>query len=105
MTEIRVPTLGESVTEATIGTDDSCIFCAVMLALPALGEDAYAVSIRDHIEATTLGYLSIPGVVRAVGRPEGEFCLACFNGKYPIELPETNGALGKYSLTVGGSQD
>lgn len=44
--------------------------------------------IREHIGATSLGYLSISGAVKAVGRPDGEFCLACFNGDYPIEVPE-----------------
>lgn len=44
--------------------------------------------IRVHIGATTLGYLSIPGVVRAVGRPENEFCLACFSGDYPLPVPD-----------------
>ncbi|MEQ1823046.1 MAG: amidophosphoribosyltransferase [Fimbriimonadaceae bacterium] len=43
--------------------------------------------IRNHIGATSLGYLSVPGVVRAVGRPENEFCLACFNGQYPLAIP------------------
>lgn len=44
--------------------------------------------IREHIGATSLGYLSITGAVQAVGRPNEEFCLACFNGDYPIEVPE-----------------
>lgn len=44
--------------------------------------------IEKHIGATSLGYLSIPGVVRAVGRPENDFCLACFDGKYPLPVPE-----------------
>jgi amidophosphoribosyltransferase len=44
--------------------------------------------IREHIGATTLGYLSIEGAVEAVGRPKNEFCLACFNGDYPIAVPE-----------------
>jgi amidophosphoribosyltransferase len=44
--------------------------------------------IRDHVGATSLGYLSIAGAVRAVGKPENEFCLACFNGDYPIAVPE-----------------
>lgn len=44
--------------------------------------------IREHIGATSLGYLSITGAVKAVGRPEGEFCLACFNGDYPIPIPD-----------------
>lgn len=40
-----------------------------------------------HIGATSLGYLSIAGAVEAVGRPKNEFCLACFNGDYPIAVP------------------
>lgn len=43
--------------------------------------------IRDHVGATTLGYLSIEGATRAVGQNEHKFCLACFNGDYPIEVP------------------
>lgn len=43
--------------------------------------------IKNHLGASSLGYLSIPGAVRAVGREQNEFCLACFNGEYPIEIP------------------
>ncbi len=43
--------------------------------------------IREHIGATSLGYLSADGVVKAVGKPKDSFCLACFNGDYPIEVP------------------
>ncbi len=43
--------------------------------------------ICQHVGATSLGYLSIAGAVRAVGRPASEFCLACFDGRYPIEVP------------------
>ena len=44
--------------------------------------------IRDRIGATSLGYLSVDGAVRAVGRPKGEFCLASFTGEYPIQVPD-----------------
>ena len=43
--------------------------------------------IRKHLGATTLGYLSIEGTVRAVGGEKSGFCLACFNGEYPIPVP------------------
>lgn len=43
--------------------------------------------IREHIGATSLGYLSIKGTVAAVGAEESRFCLACFNGDYPIPVP------------------
>jgi amidophosphoribosyltransferase len=44
--------------------------------------------IRKEIGATSLGYLSVDGVVAAVGKPKDTFCLACFNGDYPIHVPE-----------------
>ncbi len=43
--------------------------------------------IRDHVGATSLGYLSIQGAVDAVGKDQGHFCLACFSGEYPIPVP------------------
>jgi amidophosphoribosyltransferase len=43
--------------------------------------------IRKIIGATSLGYLSLEGVVRAVGLKKDKFCRACFDGKYPIPIP------------------
>ena len=43
--------------------------------------------IREEIGADTLGYLSIEGMIRAVSLPQNIFCLACLNGKYPVEIP------------------
>ena len=43
--------------------------------------------ICEQIGATSLGYLSVDGVVDAVGLPKDKFCLACFNGDYPIRVP------------------
>ncbi|MFC2063144.1 amidophosphoribosyltransferase [Chloroflexota bacterium] len=42
--------------------------------------------IRDFIDADSLGYLSIDGLVKAVGLPRENFCLACFTGDYPIPV-------------------
>ncbi len=42
--------------------------------------------IRDYIDADSLGYLSIEGLVKAVSLPGDGFCLACFNGEYPIPV-------------------
>ena len=39
------------------------------------------------IGATSLGYLSLEGVVRAIGMHKDKFCRACFDGKYPIPVP------------------
>jgi amidophosphoribosyltransferase len=43
--------------------------------------------ISERIGATSLGYLSVDGVVKAVGGDKGRYCLACFNGDYPISVP------------------
>lgn len=43
--------------------------------------------VHTLIRATTLGYLSLPGVARAIDVPMGKFCRACFDGEYPIEIP------------------
>jgi amidophosphoribosyltransferase len=39
------------------------------------------------IGATSLGYLSLDGAVRAIGMHKDKFCRACFDGKYPIPVP------------------
>jgi amidophosphoribosyltransferase len=42
--------------------------------------------ICEFIGADTLGYLSIPGLIKAVDLPRENFCLACFTGDYPIPV-------------------
>jgi amidophosphoribosyltransferase len=42
--------------------------------------------IAKAVGADSLGYLSIEGLIRAVGVPEENFCLACFTGDYPIPV-------------------
>jgi amidophosphoribosyltransferase len=42
--------------------------------------------IKDFIGADSLGYLSIEGLIKAVGLPKEEFCLACFTGDYPMPV-------------------
>jgi len=41
--------------------------------------------ISDHLGLDSLNYLSIEGMVEATGMTEKDFCLACFDGQYPIE--------------------
>jgi amidophosphoribosyltransferase len=40
--------------------------------------------IRSYLNADSLGYLSEDGMVRATGLPGESFCMACYNGKYPV---------------------
>ncbi len=43
--------------------------------------------IKRFLNADSIGYLSTEGMVRATGLPMESFCLACFNGQYPVPLP------------------
>jgi amidophosphoribosyltransferase len=47
--------------------------------------------IRAYVGADSLGYLSLGGMIRATGSPGGDFCRACFDGEYPIPVPEQAG--------------
>jgi amidophosphoribosyltransferase len=44
--------------------------------------------IQEKLNVDSLGYLSIRGMIDAVNAPNKEFCLGCFNGDYPAEVPE-----------------
>jgi amidophosphoribosyltransferase len=45
--------------------------------------------VRQHVGADSLAYLSIPGLMRAIGRGTAdEFCRACFDGSYPVPVPQ-----------------
>jgi amidophosphoribosyltransferase len=41
--------------------------------------------ICQYVKADSLHYLSLEGMMRAVGRTEG-YCQACFTGKYPLDV-------------------
>jgi amidophosphoribosyltransferase len=42
--------------------------------------------ITEFIGADSLGYLSLDGLLQAVGLPSDVFCLACFTGEYPVPV-------------------
>ena len=42
--------------------------------------------ICKYIQADSLAYLSLEGMLKAVAAKENEFCTACYTGKYPIDF-------------------
>ncbi|MDX1952365.1 MAG: amidophosphoribosyltransferase [Verrucomicrobiota bacterium] len=40
--------------------------------------------IRQYLDADSLAYLTIDGMVKATGHPKSHFCMACYNGDYPV---------------------
>ncbi len=53
--------------------------------------------IRREIEADSLGYLSVAGLVEALGLPRRDLCLACLTGAYPTDTP-TEAQAGRFAL-------
>ncbi|MCJ2531243.1 MAG: amidophosphoribosyltransferase [Candidatus Thermoplasmatota archaeon] len=43
--------------------------------------------IRERLGPDSLGYLSIPGLVRAIGKGEADLCTGCLTGEYPVQVP------------------
>ena len=44
--------------------------------------------IRDELKVDSIGFLSLKGLLNAIHLPKDSLCLACFNGDYPIPIPE-----------------
>jgi amidophosphoribosyltransferase len=53
--------------------------------------------IRVEIEADSLGYLSVDGLIEALDLPRRNLCLACLTGVYPTETP-TEATAGRFAL-------
>jgi amidophosphoribosyltransferase len=43
--------------------------------------------IRDFLEADSVGYLSLEGLLTAVGAERRTYCSSCYTGVYPVEFP------------------
>jgi amidophosphoribosyltransferase len=66
-------------------------------------------AIRRHLGADTLGYISLEALVDATQIDMDRLCRACFDGEYPIPLPDQalrgKHALEQPTLPLDGDQD
>ncbi|MCG8472942.1 MAG: amidophosphoribosyltransferase [Desulfobacterales bacterium] len=44
--------------------------------------------VKEIIGADTLGYISVEGLLESVGKANCDMCTACFDGDYPMDVPE-----------------
>jgi amidophosphoribosyltransferase len=44
--------------------------------------------IREFLEADSLGYLSLEGLMAAVGTGSKQYCSSCYTGVYPVVFPQ-----------------
>ncbi len=69
-----------------------CYFGVDIPSRKQLVASAYSVEeIREMIGADSLGYLSLEGLLKTPLGAKCGFCSACFDGKYPMEIPADAG--------------
>lgn len=65
--------------------------CYYGIDMPTRGELAAAnftvEQIRGQMDADSLAYVSLDGMIQATGLTKGQLCLGCFTGEYPVEPP------------------
>lgn len=60
--------------------------------------------IRAYLNADSLNYLSLNGMVRSTGKPKAGFCMACYDGNYPVpHEPNTDKHIMERHLGQGPS--
>jgi len=47
--------------------------------------------VRKYLRVESLSYLSLEGLIKATGGRKDKFCMACFDGEYPIDFKEGQG--------------
>ena len=56
--------------------------------------------IRKYLDADSLSYLSLEGLLSAVGDRSAQYCTSCYTGVYPIEFPRDNDAYLQLTLKL-----
>jgi amidophosphoribosyltransferase len=64
-----------------------------------IGAELTVEQIRAYLGADSLAYLSLDALVSATRRPKDTLCRACFDGRYPIPIPDQQAEAGKDILT------
>jgi amidophosphoribosyltransferase len=56
--------------------------------------------VRKYIDADSLGYLSLEGLLAAVGPDRGSYCTSCYTGDYPVAFPRDEAAYLQLALKL-----
>ena len=56
--------------------------------------------IRQFIGADSLGYLSLDGMLAAVGDGRTSYCTSCYTGQYPVAFPQNEAAYLQLALKL-----
>jgi amidophosphoribosyltransferase len=56
--------------------------------------------IREFIGADSLGYVSLDGLLTAVGPARKSYCTSCYTGQYPVAVPQNQAAYLQLALKL-----
>jgi len=56
--------------------------------------------IRRYIDADSLGYLGLDGLLSAVGSARSTYCTSCYTGRYPVAFPQDQSAYLQLALKL-----
>jgi amidophosphoribosyltransferase len=59
--------------------------------------------IRRYIGADSLGYLSLDGLLNAIGPRRQHYCTSCYTGQYPVAFPRDENAYLQLTLKLHGT--
>lgn len=59
--------------------------------------------IRRYLAADSVGYLSLDGLLTAVGQKRDQYCTSCYTGRYPVAFPRDEHAYLQLTLKLGAS--
>ncbi|HEY2152344.1 MAG TPA: amidophosphoribosyltransferase [Vicinamibacterales bacterium] len=56
--------------------------------------------IRGFLEADSVAYLSLEGLMSTVGRERGSYCSSCYTGEYPVPIPSDQASYLQLALKL-----
>jgi amidophosphoribosyltransferase len=56
--------------------------------------------IRKYIDADSVGYLSLEGLLSSVGSKRASYCTSCYTGQYPVAFPRDEAAYLQLALKL-----
>jgi amidophosphoribosyltransferase len=60
--------------------------------------------IRKYVGADSLGYLSLEGLLNAVGPQRHQYCTSCYTGQYPVAFPRDQSAYLQLTLKLDATK-
>jgi amidophosphoribosyltransferase len=56
--------------------------------------------VQKYIDADTLAYLSLDGLLGAIGPRRSSYCTSCYTGEYPVEFPRNEKTYLQLALKI-----